>query len=95
MCLHVYGSKYTYAENPFGYKGQVAVRELLVMSSSLQQELKRPHQEITTANLERSAVQDGMVTMLQDGILKVIAGTTSIEEVARVTTENAERFFKI
>lgn len=74
----------TSAENPFGYKGQIAVRELLLMTDRLQQELKRPTQEITTSGLEHTAVQDGMVTMLQDAVLKAIAGETSIEEVARV-----------
>jgi type II secretory ATPase GspE/PulE/Tfp pilus assembly ATPase PilB-like protein len=72
------------AENPFGYKGQIAVRELLLMTDSLQLELKKPPLEITTTSLEHTAVQDGMVTMLQDAVLKALAGETSIEEVARV-----------
>lgn len=72
------------ADNPFGYKGQIAVRELLIMTEALQQELKKSPHEITSASLERVAVQDGMLTMLQDGVLKAIAGETSIEEVARV-----------
>lgn len=72
------------AENPFGYKGQIAVRELLLMTDNLQIELKRPPLEITTVSLEKTAVNDGMVTMLQDAVLKALAGETSIEEVARV-----------
>lgn len=72
------------AENPFGYKGQIAIRELLLMTDNLQLELKKSRHEISTNTLERIAVQDGMLTMLQDAVLKALAGDTSIEEVARV-----------
>lgn len=71
-------------ENPFGYTGQFAVRELLLMTDNLQTELRKPAHEITTTNLEKIAVADGMLTMLQDGVLRVIAGETSLEEVMRV-----------
>lgn len=72
------------AENPFGYKGQIAVRELLLMTNNVQLELKKHASEITTASIEHLAVQDGMITMLQDAVLQALAGETSVEEVARV-----------
>lgn len=72
------------AENPFGYTGQFAVRELLLMTDNLQAELRKPAHEITTARLEAVAVADGMLTMLQDGVLRVIAGDTSLEEIMRI-----------
>lgn len=72
------------ADNPFGYSGQFAVRELLLMTNNLQAELRKPSHEITASQLEAIAVKDGMVTMLQDGVRKVIAGETSLEEVVRV-----------
>lgn len=71
-------------QNPYGYNGQFALRELLLMTDSLLEELRKPAHEITTAGLEQAAVADGMATMLQDGVLRVIAGETSIEEVMRV-----------
>lgn len=71
-------------ENPFGYKGQMALREQLLMTSGVQQILRLPPNEITTEMLEKKAVEDGMVTMLQDGVLKIIRGETTIEEVYRV-----------
>jgi type II secretory ATPase GspE/PulE/Tfp pilus assembly ATPase PilB-like protein len=43
-----------------------------------------PPNQITTEMLEAKAIEDGMLTMLQDGILKVIAGKTTLEEVYRV-----------
>lgn len=71
-------------ENPFGYKGQTALREQFQMSRAVQELLRLPPQQITTNMLEDQAVKDGMVTMLQDGILKVLAGQTTLEEVYRV-----------
>jgi type II secretory ATPase GspE/PulE/Tfp pilus assembly ATPase PilB-like protein len=72
------------ADNPFGYTGQFAVRELLVMSPALQQELRKSVHEITTDSLENVAIQDGMLTMKHDAILRVIIGDTSLEEILRV-----------
>ncbi|MBP7821158.1 type II/IV secretion system protein [Candidatus Saccharibacteria bacterium] len=72
------------AENPYGYSGQFAVRELLLMTPGLETELKKPYKEITTASLEKVAIQDGMITLMQDGVLRAIAGDTSLEEVIRI-----------
>jgi type II secretory ATPase GspE/PulE/Tfp pilus assembly ATPase PilB-like protein len=41
-------------------------------------------QNITDSEIENAAVENGMVTMLQDGILKALEGETSLEEVFRV-----------
>jgi type IV pilus assembly protein PilB len=71
-------------DNPFGYKGQMAIREQLQMTPGIQQILKLPPGQVTTEMLEEKAVEDGMTTLLQDGILKVIAGKTTLEEVYRV-----------
>jgi type II secretory ATPase GspE/PulE/Tfp pilus assembly ATPase PilB-like protein len=71
-------------ENPFGYVDQFAIRELLIMTPAMQQLLMRPAREISTAEIEKVAVEQGMITMLQDGVLKAIAGKTSIEEIFRV-----------
>lgn len=72
------------AENPFGYTGQMAIREQMVMTPGVQKMLKLPPNQITTEALEAVAVQEGMRTMLQDGVLKALAGQTTIEEVYRV-----------
>jgi type IV pilus assembly protein PilB len=71
-------------ENPFGYGGQVPLREQLQMTTGIQQLLKLPPNQVTTEMLEQKAIEDGMLTMLQDGVLKAISGITSIEEVYRV-----------
>lgn len=71
-------------DNPFGYSGQIAIREQLQMTPGVQQLLKLPPNQITTEILEQQAIKDGMVTMLQDGLLKIIRGETTLEEVFRV-----------
>lgn len=71
-------------ENPFGYTGQIPLREQLQMTPGVQQILKLPPAQVTTAMIEAEAIKDGMMTMQQDGILKVLRGITSLEEVFRV-----------
>ena len=72
-------------ERPFGYDGQIALRELMLMDEGLAGLLKKPKNELTATEIERKAVEDGrMLTMLQDGVLKALEGKTSLEEVYRV-----------
>jgi len=72
------------ANNPFGYTGQLALREQLVMTPGVQQMLRLPPDQISTDGLEAQAVKEGMRTMLHDGLLKALAGHTTLEEVYRV-----------
>lgn len=71
-------------ENPFGYKGRLALREQFRMTPGIQQMLRMPPNQITTDMLEKKAIEEGMLTMLQAGVLKAIAGETTLEEVYRV-----------
>ncbi|HLG90618.1 MAG TPA: ATPase, T2SS/T4P/T4SS family, partial [Candidatus Saccharimonadales bacterium] len=72
------------SSNPFGYSGQLPIREQLLMTPGVQELLRRPPNEVTTEMLEAQAIRDGMQTMQQDGVLKAISGHTTIEEVYRV-----------
>lgn len=71
-------------ENPFGYTGQLPLREQLQMTPGVQQILRLPANQVTTEIIQKKAIEDGMITMLQDGLLKAIAGRTSLEEIYRV-----------
>ncbi len=71
-------------ENPFGYNGQFAIRELLTMTPNMRKLLTGPTREITTEAIEEVAVKDGMLTMKQDGVLKALKGDTTYEEITRV-----------
>ena len=71
-------------DNPFGYKGQFAIREQFTMTSQLRALLEKPETVLSTQSIEAAATASGMHTMLQDGILKVIAGQTTMDEIFRV-----------
>ncbi len=70
-------------ENPYGFKGQLAIREQFLMSGEILK-LLQTTKVSTTQQIEQAAVNSGMLTMLQDGILKVLAGDTTLEEIFRV-----------
>lgn len=70
--------------NPYGFQGQLAIREQFTMSDNLLNLLANPKAAITTQAIEDAARQSGMRTMLQDGMLKVIAGQTTLDELYRV-----------
>ncbi len=74
----------TSQQNPFGYSGQMAIREQLLMTPGVQKLLRLPPNQVTTEMLQAEAVREGMLTMLHDGLLKALAGQTSLEEVYRV-----------
>jgi len=71
-------------ENPFGFKGQIVIREQFVMSDSLRQILERPSHILSSQDIEAAALKGGMTTMLQDAMLKVVRGETTLEEIFRV-----------
>ena len=71
-------------ENPFGYKGQIAIREQFTMNGEMRHLLEQGRSELTTHEIEEAASKSGMRTMMQDAMLKVIAGETTLEEISRV-----------
>jgi type IV pilus assembly protein PilB len=68
--------------NQTGYKGRIGIYQLLTMSEQLESlaVTKASREEI-----ERAAIGEGMRTLWDDGLAKVAAGLTSIEELARVS----------
>jgi type II secretory ATPase GspE/PulE/Tfp pilus assembly ATPase PilB-like protein len=72
------------ADNPYGYRGQLALREQFLMSGEILKLMQGGSKTTTTAEIEAAAIASGMKTMLQDGILKVISGETTLEEIFRV-----------
>jgi type II secretory ATPase GspE/PulE/Tfp pilus assembly ATPase PilB-like protein len=67
--------------NGTGYKGRMGIHELLVATDQAKRLIQRrtPIEEI-----RKQAMQDGMTTLLQDGIHKVIAGHTDFKQVRAV-----------
>jgi type II secretory ATPase GspE/PulE/Tfp pilus assembly ATPase PilB-like protein len=64
-----------------GYKGRVALHELLVGSDDLKRSIQR---KAPIDEIRQVAAQSGMITLLQDGVRKVIAGLTDLTQVLAV-----------
>lgn len=69
---------------PFGYKGRVVIMEQMVVGEGIQKFLRGDVQDVHTEVIERQARQDGMVTLLEAGILAALRGETTLDEVNRV-----------
>ena len=65
-----------------GYKGRIGIYQLLTMTEQLE---SLAVQKASREELERAALGEGMRTLWDDGLAKVAAGLTSIEELARVS----------
>lgn len=65
-----------------GYRGRLAIMELLVMTESIRQQVMS---RVSASVIASEAVNEGMVPIFNDGIYKVASGLTSLEEVKRVT----------
>jgi len=67
-----------------GYKGRIGIYEVLQITEAIGQ-LILSHPD--SGSIEKQAITEGMITMMQDGYLKVLKGISSIEEVLRVAKE--------
>jgi type IV pilus assembly protein PilB len=77
----IYKPKGCTACDQTGYKGRLALLEILKMNSDLDDLLARG---ATTKEIREAAYEQGFFTLADDGIRHIIEGTTSIEEVGRV-----------
>ena len=67
-----------------GFRGRTSIFETLVISNEIRRQILR-HAE--AGDLHRKAVEEGMQTMYDDGMLKALAGQTTVEEVLKVTRD--------
>ncbi len=65
-----------------GYSGRTAVFEILKMTKELSDIILS---DFSREKIEQEAKRQGMITMRQDGVIKILKGQTSLEEVLRVT----------
>ncbi|MBP2641598.1 MAG: epsE [Firmicutes bacterium] len=72
--------------NYTGYHGRIAIQEVLVITPAIRDAVNRRLPEHAVSKL---AMKEGMQTMLQDGIAKILAGDTSIEEIMRVAYQES------
>lgn len=62
-----------------GYKGRIGIYEIMVMNETIEKLILSG--QATEYKLQEIATQAGMITMVQDGILKALDGITSLDEV--------------
>ena len=68
--------------NQTGYKGRIGIYQLLAMTEEL---ASLAASKASREEIERAALTTGMRTLWDDGVSKISAGLTSIEELKRVT----------
>lgn len=66
-----------------GFSGRVGIHEVLKMTPTVREIIMKGG---TSDQIETQGKKEGMMTMLEDGIYQAATGTTTIEEVLRVTT---------
>lgn len=71
---------------PNGYSGRAGLYEVMDITEEIQTLITN---RATSAEIQRKAVEQGMITMRQDGYLKALTGITTLEEVNRVTSDTA------
>ena len=69
--------------NNSGFKGRVAIYEVLEVDDEFQKMISEKGKDETA--LKETAKRQGMLTMKQDGLLKVLKGITTLSEIERVT----------
>lgn len=73
-------------QTPGGYKGRVGLYEVMDMTEQIQGLIIK---HATSAEIQRQSIEQGMITMRQDGYLKALQGLTTLEEVNRVAANMA------
>lgn len=72
-------------ETPDGYKGRLGLYEVFDVTEEIQALILK---RATSEEINKKALELGMVSMQQDGYLKALAGLTSLEEINRVASDD-------
>ena len=67
--------------NNTGYLGRIAIYEVMPMTEKI---AKLVVEKAAASDIQKQAMEDGMLTMKQDGYVKILEGVTTMEEVLRV-----------
>jgi len=68
-----------------GYRGRTGIYELLIVDDTIQDLVMK---NVDSSTIKKAAIKEGMLTLRDDGLRKVIHGITTIPEVLRVTQED-------
>jgi len=83
--LKIYRAKGCRACRNTGYRGRMAIQELMIMDDDIRALVMK---SADAATIGRSCTSKGMKLLRQDGTDRVLAGETTIEELLRVTQED-------
>ena len=79
-----------------GYRGRIAIQEVLLISPDIRDAINA---RMPKAELRNLVYNSDVITLLQDGLYKVLAGFTTIEEIIKLTETddevNAETKYKV
>ena len=76
-------------ERTFCTRDQVGIFEVMTMNREVETLILNGH--VSEYDMRSIGAKQGMITMLQDGLLKAIDGITSVDEVFRVAKDITER----
>ncbi len=82
--LRIYHGKGCELCSQTGYKGRVGIYEVLAVTEPIRDLIMK---RANADQIRNQAIAEGMKTMIEDGIKKVLSGLTTIEEVLRATRE--------
>ena len=71
-------------DSPFGYRGRVVIMEMMIVNDNISAFLRGERGTISTEAIEAQARADGLLTLLQQGVLMALRGETTLDEVNRV-----------
>jgi len=81
--LVFYKGKKCEACHQTGYKGRIGIYEIFTLTPEIEKMILAGN--VAESDIKNQAQSAGMITMVQDGILKALDGITSVDEVFRVT----------
>lgn len=71
-------------QSPFGYKGRMVIMEQLVVTEPIQKFIRGDAEDIHAEVITKAAREQGMITLLERGVLAALKGETTLDEVNRV-----------
>jgi general secretion pathway protein E len=86
--VNIYKAKGCEACSNTGYSGRKGIFELLVLTDSVRDQVMA---RSDASRIKQQALREGMHTLRQDGVRKILSGLTTMEEVFRVTQEDTIR----
>lgn len=73
-------------DSPKGFSGRMGIYEAFEVTTKIQELILK---RATTAEIQKAAKAEGMITMREDGYLKAIGGRTTLQEIDRVASSDA------